>query len=73
MNLVNELSSELVLAFLVEKKHAEKLDNNDALALIGRVKEILKPLSAEQSADTLVLSSAINAKTGFTLRGTPSS
>ena len=63
MNLVNELSSELVLAFLVEKKHAEKLDNNDALALIGRVKEILIPLSAEQSADTLSLSSATNAKT----------
>ena len=63
MNLVNELSSELVLAFLVEKKHAEKLDNNDALALIGRVKEILIPLSAEQSADTLSLSSSINAKT----------
>ncbi len=63
MNLVNELSSELVLAFLVEKKHAEKLDNNDALALIGRVKEVLKPLSAEKSADTLALSSASNAKT----------
>ena len=63
MNLVNELSSELVLAFLVEKKHAEKIDNNDVLALIGRVKEVLKPLSAEKSADTLSLSSAINAKT----------
>ena len=63
MNLVNELSSELVLAFLVEKKHAEKIDNNDVLALIGRVKEVLKPLSAEQSADTLSLSSAITAKT----------
>ena len=63
MNLVNELSSELVLAFLVEKKHAEKIDNNDVLALIGRVKEVLIPLSAEQSADTLSLSSAINAKT----------
>ena len=63
MNLVNELSNELVLAFLVEKKHAEKLDNNDALALIGRVKEVLKPLSAEKSADTLALSSAVNVKT----------
>lgn len=63
MNLVNELSSELVLAFLVEKKHAEKLDNNDALALIVRVKEVLIPLAAEKSADTLSLSSAINAKT----------
>lgn len=63
MDLVNELSSELALAFLVEKKHAEKLDTNDVLALIGRVKEVLIPLSADKSADTVVLSSAISAKT----------
>lgn len=62
MDLVNELSGELALAFLVEKKHAEKLNTNDALALIGRVKEILLPLSAEQSADKVVLSPAISAK-----------
>lgn len=62
MDLVNELSSELALAFLVEKKHAEKLNTNDALALIGRVKEVLLPLSAEQSADSAVLSSAISSK-----------
>ncbi len=63
MDLVNELSSELALAFLVEKKHAEKLNTNDVLALIGRVKEVLLPLSAEKSVDTVVLSSAISTKT----------
>ena len=63
MNLVNELSNELVLAFLVEKKHAEKLNTNDVLALIGRVKEVLLPLSADKSVDTVVLPSAISAKT----------
>ncbi len=63
MDLVNELSSELALAFLVEKKHAEKLNTNDVLALIGRVKEVLLPLSAEKSVDTLILSSAISVKT----------
>lgn len=62
MDLVNELSGELALAFLVEKKHAEKLNTNDALALIGRVKEVLLPLSSEKSVDTVILSSAIGAK-----------
>ncbi len=63
MDLVNELSSEMALAFLVEKKHAEKLNTNDVVALIGRVKEVLLPLSAEKSADTVVLPSAVIART----------
>jgi len=63
MDLVNELSSELALAFLVEKKHAERLNKNDVLALISRVKEVLLPLSADKSVDTVVLPSAISAKT----------
>lgn len=62
MDLVNELSSELALAFLVEKKHAEKLNTNQVLALIGRVKEVLLPLSAEKSVDTIALPSATSAK-----------
>ncbi len=62
MDLVNELSGELALAFLVEKKHAEKLDTKAVLALIGRVKEVLLPLSIEHSADTVVLSSVVSAK-----------
>lgn len=62
MNLVNELSNELALAFLVEKKHAEKLNTHQVLALIGRVKEVLLPLSAEKSVDTVILPSAISAK-----------
>ncbi|MDQ3087000.1 MAG: hypothetical protein M3Q78_00205 [Acidobacteriota bacterium] len=63
MDLVNELSSELALAFLVEKKHAERLNKNDVLALIGRVKEVLLPLSADKTVDTVVLPSVISAKT----------
>lgn len=63
MDLVNELSSELALAFLVEKRHAERLNTNQVLALIGRVKEVLLPLSAEKSVDTVILPSAISAKT----------
>lgn len=63
MDLVNELSSELALAFLVEKKHAEKLNANDVLTLIGRVKEVLMSLSDDEPADAAILPSAVNAKT----------
>ncbi len=51
MNSANELSSELALAFLVEKKYAEKINSSDVLALIGKVKEVLQPLSAKENSD----------------------
>lgn len=62
MDLVNELSSELALTFLVEKKHAERLNANDVLALIGKIKEVLVPLSADKSLNTIILPSAVSAK-----------
>ncbi len=49
MDLVNELSSELALAFLVEKKYAKRLNTSDVLALISRIKEVLQPLSATEN------------------------
>lgn len=56
MDLVNELSGELALAFLVEKKHREKLTTNDALALIDKIKNALKPLAIEnQISETKLL------------------
>ncbi|MGI8639156.1 MAG: hypothetical protein ACR2MG_04310 [Pyrinomonadaceae bacterium] len=49
MDLVNELSSELALAFLVEKKYAEKVNTSDILVLISKIKEVLQPLSAKEN------------------------
>lgn len=48
MELLNELGNDLALAFLVEKKHKSKIDSRSALALIGRVREVLKPISSEK-------------------------
>ena len=45
MNLLNELENDLALAFLVEKKHTEKIDSRDARALIARVKKVLQTVS----------------------------
>lgn len=50
MDLVNELSSELALAFLVEKKHSEKLNSGEVLALIEKIKSALQPLSEENDS-----------------------
>ena len=50
MDSANELSSELALAFLVEK-----INSKDVLALIGKIKEVLQPLSAkEDSGEQLI-------------------
>ena len=48
MDSANELSSEIALAFLVEKKYAERVNSGDVLALIGKIKEVLQPLSAKE-------------------------
>jgi hypothetical protein len=45
MNLLNELENDLALAFLVEKKHTEKIDSRDARALIAKVKNVLHTVS----------------------------
>lgn len=47
MNLLSDLSSELAIAILVDKKHAEKFGSTDAASLIGKVFEILEPISKE--------------------------
>ena len=48
MNLVNDLENDIALAFLVDKKYAEKIDSKDVLVLMDKVREILQPLSIEE-------------------------
>ena len=45
MDLINELGNDLALAVLVEKKHKEKLDSKEILSLIGKIREVLEPVS----------------------------
>jgi hypothetical protein len=54
MDLVNELSNELALTFLVERKYAEKVKSSDVLSLIDKIKEILHPQTAENPAETKI-------------------
>ncbi|MEZ5427456.1 MAG: hypothetical protein R2747_14385 [Pyrinomonadaceae bacterium] len=48
MDLVNELENDLALAFLVERKHSEKLDSQEVLALMNKVRDVLKPLTNDE-------------------------
>lgn len=42
MELINDLGTDLAVAFLVEKRYQQKLDSEEALALISRVTELLE-------------------------------
>jgi len=61
MDLVTELSNELALTFLVEKRYAGKVKISEAVFLINKIKEVLqKTLSNEESEK--VSPPAINTK-----------
>lgn len=55
MDSANELSSELALAFLVEKRYAEKINSSEIVTLIGKIKEVLQPLSAKENYSEKIL------------------
>ena len=48
MNLLNDLSSELAMAILVEKKHAGKVTRNEGVQLIGKVRDVLETISDDE-------------------------
>jgi hypothetical protein len=52
MDLVNDLGNDLVLAMLVEKKHGEKIDSKEIVSLIGRIREVLEPISTKDHSYT---------------------
>lgn len=52
MDLIDDLGNDLAFAFLIERRHLNRLDSREVLNLIGKVKEILQPVSvAELDAD----------------------
>lgn len=47
MNLVNELGSDIAMAFLFESKYREKLEGHGVVDLISRVRFVLEPTSGK--------------------------
>lgn len=62
MNLANELENDLAFAFLVDKKHSERIDSKEVLVLLKKVSEVLKPLSSDDRLNEDVLVAGIAAK-----------
>ena len=61
MELINDLGTDLAVAFLVEKRYREKLDSEEAVALISRVRNLLESseeLDRTDSADKPLTRSA---------------
>jgi hypothetical protein len=48
MDLIDDLDTELVLAFLVEKRYWQKIDSREVVDLIGRLTELLDSRSRGQ-------------------------
>ena len=51
MNLIHELGSELAVAVLVEKKHAEKISSGEVVPLISRIKDALQMIPAHEESN----------------------
>ena len=51
MDLINDLGTDLALAFLVEKRYRQKIDSTEALALIARVRSLLEAATRRPPGD----------------------
>ena len=61
MDLINDLGTELALAFLVEKRYGQKIDSEEARALITRVTSVLKRSQVDDPGGTAPDPDEINA------------
>ena len=61
MDLVTELSDELALKFLVEKRYAGKVKISEAVFLIDKIKEVLQTTLSNQESEK-ISSQTINTK-----------
>lgn len=60
MDLINEIRSDIAIAFLIDKAHTEKLDSLGAKQLIDRLENALAHVARRESTD----SKAFTASTG---------
>jgi hypothetical protein len=48
MELINDLGTDLAVAFIVERRYQQKLDSEEALALISRVRDLLESETSDR-------------------------
>lgn len=66
MNLINDLGSEIALAFLIEKRNSERISSADILPLIKRINDVLEPISHEAEDSKSLGATMIPAKNANT-------
>ncbi|MGB7201629.1 MAG: hypothetical protein WBD16_05105 [Pyrinomonadaceae bacterium] len=49
MDLINDLENEMAFAFFVEKKHSQKIDSRESLALIRNIRSSLLKVAAKST------------------------
>ncbi len=65
MDLIDDLGTDLALAFLVERKHRQKIDSEDVPRLIRRIKAALQLVSHRQNSRPDAPRADQNARTFF--------
>jgi len=63
MDLIDDLGTDLALAFLVERKHRQKIDSEDIPGLINRIKASLQIVSHKQNSRLDATRTGQNTKT----------
>jgi len=53
MELINDLGTDLAVAFIVERRYQQKLDSEAALELISRVRDLLESSETSDRKDIL--------------------
>jgi len=48
MNLLDDLGNDLAFAFLVEKRHNEKIDSKEVRVFISKIQDVLKPIAIHE-------------------------
>lgn len=48
MNLINDLGNDLAVAFLIERRHSQKLDSREAIDLISHIKAALERIASNE-------------------------
>ena len=51
MELINDLGTDLAVAFIVERRYQQKLDSEEAVALISRVRDLLESSDTSDRKD----------------------
>lgn len=63
MDLINDLGNDLAVAFLVEKRHGQKIESKEVPALMARIRAALQPFSNNDAKEPEPIIADMNSLT----------